>query len=117
MRKISITLLLLIAVCLFQFCSSSKKSTAKAPVAVAVNYQTNIQSIIQGSCSPCHIAGKGNKKSLDNYVAAKETIDDIIERIKKNSGEHGFMPLKNPKLSDTAITAFVEWKKAGLPEH
>ena len=114
MLKISISLLLLTAVIFFQFCSSSKK--AAAPVAV-VNYQTNIQPIIQASCAPCHIAGKGNKKSLDNYLASKDNVDDIITRIEKNPTDHGFMPMRNAKLSDSAITAFVEWKKAGLPEH
>ena len=113
MRKFSISLLLLTAVIFFQFCSSSKKAAAP----VVVNYQTNIQPIIQATCTPCHIAGKGNKKPLDNYLAAKDNVEDIIKRIEKNPTDHGFMPMRNAKLSDSAITAFVEWKKAGLPEH
>jgi mono/diheme cytochrome c family protein len=113
MRKISITFLLLFSVLLFQFCSSSKKAIAPA----AVTYQANIQSIIQSSCTPCHIAGKGNKKSLDNYLTAKEKIDDIITRIQKNTTDHGFMPMKKDKLSAASINAFVEWKKAGLLEN
>ena len=78
MRKFFLTLLLLITVFLFQFCSSSKKAASPN-----VNYQTNIQPIIQSSCAPCHIAGKGNKKSLDNYLAARDNVEDILIRIQK----------------------------------
>jgi cytochrome c553 len=112
MRKIFVTLLLLTAVFLFQFCSSSKK--VAAPI---VNYQTNIQPIIQSSCTPCHIAGKGNKKSLDNYVAARDNVEDILARIQKNKTDHGFMPMMHEKLAEKDIAAFIEWKKAGLLEH
>ena len=112
MRKIFVTLLLLITVFLFQFCSSSKK--AAAPI---VNYQTNIQPIIQSSCAPCHIAGKGNKKSLDNYLAARDNVEDILVRIQKIPTDRGFMPMMHEKLSEKDIVAFTEWKKAGLLEH
>ncbi len=114
MRKTIIGALLVTAVLSFQFCSGPKKAMA-APV--VVTYDKDIQTIIQAKCAPCHIAGKGNKKSLDNYTASKDNIDEIISRIQMNPGEHGFMPARNPKLSDSAITAFVDWKKAGLKEN
>lgn len=113
MRKIFAALSLFAAVLLFQFCSSSKKTTAAAP---PVNYETNVKPLIAATCAPCHIAGQGNKKSLDNYANAKEYADDIIARIQKNPGERGFMPMRHEKLSDSSITVFTEWKKAGLLE-
>lgn len=112
MRKVSITLCLLAAVILFQCCSHSKKIAA-----VPVTYQNNIQQIVQTSCAPCHIAGKGNKKSLDNYTAAKDNIDEIIARIQKNPTDHGFMPMRNAKLSDQTIAAFIDWKAKGFREN
>ena len=114
MRKISISIILLTIVLSFQFCNSSKK--AASGKSVAVTYEDIIKPEIVANCSPCHIAGKGNKKSLDNYTAAAGAADDIIARIQKNPGEHGFMPAMHPKLSDSAINLFVEWKNSGLKE-
>ena len=112
MRKIFTTLLLLSAVLLFQFCSHSKKLAAP----VAMNYQTNIQPIIQTSCAPCHIAGKGNKKSLDNYLAAKDNVDEILARVQKSPTEKGFMPMMHDKLPDATIAVIADWKKSGMLE-
>ena len=114
MRKVSIALLLFTAITLFQFCSSSKKTTAaSAPV---TTYEGNIKPVIEASCAPCHIAGKGNKKALDNFANASAEADEMIERIQKNPGDHGFMPMRNPKLPDSSIAIFVDWKKTGLKE-
>lgn len=113
MRKLSIAIILVACSFSLQFCSSSKKAAAKpAPV----TYEHNIMPVITSSCSPCHIAGKGNKKSLDNYTAASSSIDEIIARIQKTPGEHGFMPAMHPKLSDSTINVFVQWKNAGVLE-
>ena len=114
MRKVLIALVLFTTAFIFQFCSSTKKAAVAAPA--AITYEGNIKPVIEASCAPCHIAGKGNKKSLDNYADAISTADDIIARIQKNPGEHGFMPMRNPKLSDSAIAVFVDWKKSGLKE-
>ncbi len=111
MRKLSIAIILFSTVLLFQFCSSSKKA-AKMPV--AVTYETNVMPVIQSTCGPCHIAGKGNKKALDNYASASSVIDDIIVRIQKNPADRGFMPFKHPKLADSTIQVFLDWKKDGL---
>ena len=115
MKKILTSAVLLATVLLFQFCSNTKKAAGAS--STAVTYASSVKGIIETSCAPCHIAGKGNKKSLDNYDAAKNSIDDIIARIQKNPGEHGFMPVMNPKLSDADIAAFVNWKNSGLKEN
>jgi hypothetical protein len=114
MRKVSITFTLLAAVLMFQFCSSSKKATA--PKVVAITYDSNVKPIIMASCAPCHIAGKGNKKPLDNFTDASSVADDIIARIQKNPEDHGFMPFKHGKLADADIATFVAWKSTGLKQ-
>ena len=114
MRKVSITFTLLAAVLMFQFCSSSKKAAAAKEV--AVTYDANVKPVIQATCAPCHIAGKGNKKPLDNFTDARSVADDMIARIQKSPEERGFMPFKHPKLSDADIAVFVGWKKTGLKE-
>ena len=98
----------------FQFCSSSKKAQGAA---AKVTYASNVQSVIQANCSPCHIPPQGRVKALNTYAAAKEEVDEIITRINLNPGEKGFMPAKHPKLPDSTIAVFVRWKENGLLEN
>ncbi|MEP6950369.1 MAG: hypothetical protein ABI863_13885 [Ginsengibacter sp.] len=114
MKKLCIVLALALPM-VFQFCSSSKKSRS-AMVTPKITYMANVQPTIVGNCSPCHIPPKGSKKAFDNYDSVRSSIDDIIARIQKQPDEKGFMPFKHPKLSDSAIMVFVNWKKDGLVE-
>ncbi|MFI5186696.1 MAG: c-type cytochrome [Chitinophagales bacterium] len=114
MRKISIAIFLFVTVLIFQFCTSSKKTTSAKPA--AITYESGIKPVIETNCTPCHIAGKGNKKPLDNYAGATSSADDIIARIQKTPGDHGFMPAMHPKLSDSTINLFVQWKNTSLLE-
>jgi len=114
MRKISIAVILFATVIIFQFCSSSKKTVSAKPA--AISYETTIKPVIEANCAPCHIAGKGDKISLDNYAEASTVADNIISRIQKNPDERGFMPAMHPKLSDSTINLFVQWKSSGLLE-
>ena len=99
---------------LFQFCSSPKNAQTVAPA--KVTFASNVQPIIQNSCSPCHIAGQGKATPLNSFDAAKAHADEIVDRIKRNPGEKGFMPMRHPKLSDSTINVFVQWKEDGLTE-
>jgi hypothetical protein len=114
MRKISVFLFLSVAVVL-SFCTSSKKAQT-ANTASKVTYVANVQPIISGNCSPCHIPPQGNKKAYNSYVAVKSDIDEILSRIQKNPGEKGFMPMRHPKLSDSTILVLMNWKKGGMLE-
>jgi mono/diheme cytochrome c family protein len=116
MRKLSV-FLLLAAACILTYCTSSKKAQRNAVAATPkVTFAADVQPLIVGNCSPCHIPNKGKVKPLESYANAKEEIDDIITRIQKNPGEKGFMPMRHPKLSDSTILVFVNWKKDGLLE-
>lgn len=117
MKKICILLLLALPIVL-EFCSSSKKaghSMAKKEPA-KLTYTANVQPLVMANCTPCHFPPKGNKKPYDTYASVAGDIDPILERIQKNPGERGFMPFKHPKLSDSTINVFVQWKKDGLLE-
>lgn len=116
MRKILVLLFLSVSVVL-SFCTSSKKSqSATAAVSSKVTYVAHVQPIVAGSCSPCHIPPQGNKKPYNTYAAVKSDIDEIITRIQKSPGERGFMPMRHPKLADSTILVFVNWKKDGMIE-
>lgn len=115
MKKACI-LLLLIAPFVLQFCSSSKKNAASQKVTLTT-YTGNVKSLIQANCTPCHFPPNGRAKALDNYTAVKNNIDDIVNRVNRNPTDRGFMPMRHPKLSDSAINVLVQWKKDGLLEN
>lgn len=114
MKKISIVFLLAGAALLFSYCTGTKKTASATP---KLSYENSIQTLIAGSCSPCHIPSRGgNKKAYDNYSNVKTDIDEIIRRIGLEPHERGYMPFKRPKLSDSTIAVFKQWKNEGLAE-
>ena len=116
MRKVYVLLIIASAI-IFQFCATTQKTTSKKAMATKVTYASSIQPLLVKNCSPCHFPPEGNKEPLNTYMTAKNEIDDIIERIKRNPGEKGFMPARHPKLSDSTINVFVQWKAEGLQEN
>jgi len=107
------------SVILFSNCHSGKKSMKEAPTTTtsAVSYSSGLKSIVAANCSPCHIPEKGgNKKAFDSYEAVRANIDSMISRIERNPDDKGFMPFKRPKLSDSTIAVFKQWRDAGKPE-
>jgi cytochrome c553 len=112
MRKLSIIMILILAVA-FQYCSSSKKLKASKS---SISYSNNVQNIIVTKCSPCHFPPKGNKKPLDSYDAVRSNIDEILSRVQRNPGDKGFMPAFHPKLSDSTINVLIAWKNNGTPQ-
>ncbi len=104
------------AALIFANCGSSKKTTT-TPVAKST-YAANVSTVIMSNCSPCHIPAKGgNKKAYDNFANTKADIDEIIRRIEINPGDRGFMPFKHPKLNDSTIAVFKQWKADGMLEN
>ena len=102
------------------YCSSSKKATKQAAAAAAAKttYTSTVAPIISTACSPCHIAGKGNKKPYDNYANVKADIDSILRRIELSPGEKGFMPFRRPfKLGADTIAIFKKFKDDGALEN
>ena len=120
MKKIFLLVLLVTAIAL-QFCTSTKKTQAPPapptpPVVVKVNYEADIKPLLLTKCAPCHFPPDGRKEPLNTYTSATRNIDDIISRIKLDPGTRGFMPARKPKLSDSVIHVFEQWKKDGLLE-
>ena len=109
-----------LSVIVFAGCHGNKKAMKEATANAATNpstvsYAVNVKSIVADHCSPCHIpANGGNKKPLDNYDGLKSSIDDVIRRIELNPGDKGFMPAMHPKLSDSTIAVFKQWRDAGM---
>jgi hypothetical protein len=118
MKKLTVSAAIIMVVMVFSYCTHTKKATASAPVApVKLTYEGDLKPLIAGKCTPCHIpADGGSKKPFATYVAVKADIDDMIHRISLNPGEHGYMPSRKPKLSDSTIMVFKQWKTDGMLE-
>lgn len=122
MKKIFVTFLVVGAVTLFTYCSSTKNTATSAatetkPVVKKVSYQDNVMAIVQANCAPCHFPDKGgNKKPLDTYAGVSSQVDEVLRRIQLSPGERGFMPNRKPKLSDSTINVIKQWKTDGLTE-
>ena len=118
MKRYSVLFLLVVTVFVFSYCSSSKKAAASAAETPKLAYESSIQTLIVGNCSPCHIPEKGGrKKAYDTFANVKTDIDEIVRRIELDPHEKGFMPFKKTaKLSDSTIAVFKQWKADGLLE-
>lgn len=113
MKKIFILAFLSGTVIFLSNCSASKKTAAPRKL----TYTSDIQSLVEQNCSPCHIPAKGGKKkAFDNYTVVKTDIDDMIKRIELQPTDRGFMPFRGKKLSDSTINAFKQWRTDGLLE-
>jgi len=79
-------------------------------------YLADVKPILTVSCAPCHVAGGTHPGKWDEYDPAKNKINSIINRVKRNPGEQGFMPLNGTKLSDEKIAILEKWLADGLLE-
>ena len=115
MKKYLILAGLFLAGFVLSNCPSSRKATASAR---KVTYTMDIQPLVAANCTPCHFPDKnGMKKPLNSYTAVKDNIDSMLYRIQLNPTDKGFMPFKHPKLSDSVITVFKQWRDNGAPEN
>jgi len=118
MKKIYILAVVGVSVLALTNCGPSKKATAGTPPPPKMTYEANLQAVIAGNCTPCHIPSKGGfKKPYDNFANVKTDIDEILRRIELNPGDKGFMPFKKTvKLSDSTISIFKQWRADGTLE-
>lgn len=113
MKKVLTPALFLTTIVVFEFCHSAKKAQ-KTITTPETTYAANVQNIIATNCSPCHVGSGAKQKRLDSYDSVKSNIDDILHRIQLNPTDKGFMPMRHPKLPDSTIQVFVNWKNTGL---
>ena len=114
MRFVFCICILSFSVFILSNCHSAKKATSDSP---KVTYESAIQTLVMGNCSPCHIPSKGgNKKAYDNYANVKTDIDEMIRRIELHPGDKGFMPFKRQRLSDSVIAVFKQFRTDGVRE-
>ena len=85
-----------------------------------ITYTINIKPIIDLNCIFCHRDPPINDApmSLLNFENVKEAIQNrnLIERISKQTGESGAMPIGGPRLPQNLIDLIIQWKDEGFKE-
>ena len=86
----------------------------ETPIPQLVTYNSKIKSIIDNNCISCHANPPVNGKN--DYEAVKNNVSTVINRISKQEGESGLMPIGGPRLPQNLIDEVVQWQTDGLLE-
>lgn len=83
-----------------------------------VTYTNSVKAIIDNNCIGCHSNPpvNGAPYSLVDYDAVKNNVGNIINRISRQDGESGLMPIGGPRLPQNLIDEVVQWQTDGLLE-
>lgn len=85
-----------------------------------VTYQ-EIASIFENNCTVCHSnpPQNGAPMALTNFSEVKDAVEDrgLLDRISREEGEQGLMPLGGPRLPQQQIDLIMQWNIDGLLEN
>ncbi|HET8885993.1 MAG TPA: hypothetical protein VFM70_06535 [Salinimicrobium sp.] len=85
-----------------------------------LTYHEQIKPIIDNNCIICHNNPPVNAApmSLVEYEDVKQAVLErgLLDRIQKQQGETGAMPLGGPRLPQTLIDQIINWAEQGFPE-
>lgn len=116
MKKLKLTLLVLCAAIVSYSCEKTDDATPSVTFA-------QVNSILAANCQPCHVANSGanfeaRAKFVDNYSISRGIASGILNRISRNPGEAGFMPINSStKLSAENIQTIQDWIDGGFVEN
>jgi len=121
MKMKSYYLLILLPLLVLTSCSNESTSDLiDVPLVENVTYTNTVKSIIDNNCLGCHGDPTTNSAtvSLNTYERVKEYVANnrIIERISKEEGQSGFMPIGGTKLPQAVIDQIIKWKAQGMQE-
>ena len=90
------------------------------PLPEVVTY-LDIKPTIDNFCLSCHgnPPQNGAPMSLVTYENVKEAVLNraLLDKINKNDGEDGLMPLGGPRLPQATIDLIFQWEVDGLLEN
>jgi len=90
------------------------------PIPEVVTY-IDIKPTIDNACLSCHgnPPENGAPMSLVTYDNVKDAVLNrgLLDRINKNEGEDGMMPLGGPRLPQATIDLIFQWEEDGLLEN
>lgn len=112
---------------LLQSCSSNTQDDL-IPVGLEQDEQeevelvtfTDVSFVFENICTQCHTSPpqNGAPMSLASYLAVKNAVLNrgLLDRISRQEGESGLMPLGGPRLPQQTIDLIVQWSEDGLLE-
>ena len=85
-----------------------------------ITYSEHIKPIFDSNCVACHsnpaINGAGVPLTTLSEVQSSIENTDLIERINRQSGEGGFMPLGGSRIPQASIDLIIQWQSEGFSE-
>ncbi|MFT3794005.1 hypothetical protein [Flavobacterium sp.] len=90
------------------------------PPGATITYSGNVAAIINNNCLGCHSnpTQNGAPMSLTTYEFVKQAIQNrgLLDRISRDQGAEGMMPLGGTRLPQSAIDIIEQWQQQGLQE-
>jgi uncharacterized membrane protein len=81
----------------------------------------DVQPIFNNNCVICHANPplNGSIMPLVTFNNVREAVNnrDLLDRISRNQGESGLMPLGGPRLPENSIDLISQWEEDGLLEN
>lgn len=120
MKKNKVYPLLLVSILFLSCTNDSTNDLLEETDITNVRYSINIKPIIDNNCISCHAATpiNGAPMSLTTYNAVKAYVENgmLVDRISRNQGASGMMPLGGIRLPQQSINLIVEWGNQGFLE-
>lgn len=87
---------------------------------VVITYSEQIKPIFDSNCVACHsnpaINGAGVPLTTLSEVQSSIENTNLIDRINRQSGEGGFMPLGGSRIPQASIDLIIRWQSEGFTE-
>jgi uncharacterized membrane protein len=81
----------------------------------------DVKSIFENNCQQCHSnpPQNGAPMPLVSFENVRDAVlsRGLINRISRNEGDSGLMPLGGPRLPQSTINLIVSWEEDGLLEN
>lgn len=119
--KNSVSLLVLLFFVFFG-CENSSESDLieQLPLTENITYTEHIKPIIDANCVACHSnpAVGGASVPMTNFEEVRLVFEntDALDRMNRQPGESGFMPLYDTRLPQTSIDLVEQWMNEGYLE-
>ena len=87
---------------------------------IVITYTEHIKTVFDSNCIACHsnppINGAGVPLTTLGEVQSSIENTNLIDRINKQSGEGGFMPLGGSRMPQASIDLIIQWQTEGFAE-
>jgi uncharacterized membrane protein len=104
-------------------CTSNTIDDVMEPIEITpelVTYQ-DVRFVFENICTQCHSnpPQNGAPMPLDTYINVRNAVLNrpLLDRISREEGTSGAMPLGGPRLPQATIDLIIQWNENGLLEN